>query len=209
MLAPTLRGLFDLLAPLACPGCDLHLDPGERGFCAACEPLLEPLQDCGLGAAYAYGGPLSDAIRRFKYSGRSELAGPLGALLAEAALSLSGAVDLVVPIPLHPDRLRLRGFDQAALLARPVARALGVPLRVGALRRVRDTRSQAGLRGSERATNVRGCFVGLLGADDKRVLLVDDVRTTGATLAAAREALVQAGATSIRTLTLAAADESE
>ncbi len=157
-------------------------------------------------AAFLYGGPLADAIVRFKYGGRSELAGVLGQLLAEAALPLAGRVDCAMPMPLHPARLRERGFNQSALLARPVARALGVPLAVEGLRRVRPTVDQAGLARADREGNVRGAFAARQLEGAPRVLLIDDVRTTGATLASASHALLTAGASEVRALVLARAE---
>lgn len=185
-----LGGVLELVAPRRCGGCDLELPPGVVGFCEVCASLLEPA--AGEQAAYLYGGPMSEAIRRLKYRGRSELAEPLGARLARACRSLAGEVDLVVPVPLHRRRLAERGFNQSALLARRVARALGVPHRPRLLRRTRDTPPQAGLDEPGRAENVRGAFVAkpIRG----RVLLIDDVRTTGATLPACSEALREAGA---------------
>lgn len=159
-----------------------------------------------VAAAFLYGGPLADAIARFKYGGRAELAGVLGALLAEAALPLAGHVDCAVPLPLHPSRLRERGFNQSALLARPVARALGVPLEVDWMRRIRPTVDQAGLARADREGNVRGAFAAEPLEGSPRVLLIDDVRTTGATLASASHALLAAGASEVRTLVLARAE---
>lgn len=147
---------------------------------------------------------MADAIRRMKYGGRSELAGPLGLLLAEAAIAFAGEVDAVVPVPLHPRRLRARGFDQAALLARPVSRVLAVPLAVGALARLRDTPPQASLDVGARALNVQAAFRAV-SAPAPRVLLIDDVRTTGSTLAACAEALTAVGVGRVRTLVLARA----
>jgi ComF family protein len=198
-----------LLAPSRCPGCDLDLLVSESPFCPACLPLLEVAAQRPPGlaaAAYVYAGPLADALRRFKYAGRTELAPALGALLAAAAAPYAGLVDRVMPLPLHASRLRERGFNQSALLARPVARALGVPLDVASLRRLRSTRDQASLPRAERAANVRGAFVVLGRPRPERVLLIDDVRTTGATLAAAAAALLDRGYREVRTLALARAE---
>jgi ComF family protein len=206
----TAAAFLQLLAPARCPGCDGLLALGPVRFCAACEPLLElPPESLRAphpgAAAFSYGGPLADALLRFKYAARTDLAGVLGELLAEASLPVAGRVERVLPLPLHPARLRARGFNQSALLAAPVARALGSPLDCDALRRIRPTRDQAGLPRVERANNVRGAFAAraLPGA---RVLLIDDVRTTGATLAAAGEALLHAGASEVRSLVLARAE---
>ncbi|HSN85049.1 MAG TPA: phosphoribosyltransferase family protein [Polyangiales bacterium] len=147
---------------------------------------------------------MADAIHRFKYDGRSELATGLGSLMREAALRLAGEVDVVVPVPLHWRRRRARGYDQAALLAKPVARMLGVPVRLRGLRRVRDTQSQVDLSHGERQRNVDGAFAPFRLRGARRILLVDDVRTTGATLEAASRALKAGGAREVRTLVLAA-----
>jgi ComF family protein len=154
---------------------------------------------------FVYGGPLAEAIRRFKYHGRTEIAPALGQLLSGAVLPYVGRVDLVMPVPLYPSRLRARGFNQAALLAKPVARRLGLPLDVMALGRIRDTAEQAGITRAERALNVKGAFVARAPRRPSRVLLIDDVRTTGATLAAASEALLNAGYSSVHVLALAGA----
>ncbi len=201
MLRPLLEGALDLLAPPRCAACDATLDAGAAGFCDACAPLLDP-DPTGLGALI-YGGPVADAVRRFKYGPRPELARPLGARLAQAALAHAGQVDAVVPVPLHPRRLAARGFNQASLLARPVARALGVPLSF-ALRRLRHTPSQASLEVTRRLDNVRGAFRARPAGG--RVLLIDDVRTTGATLAECASALAAAGAREVRPLVLARAE---
>ncbi len=203
------RGLLDLVAPRECPACDEPLSAGAVGFCPACAPLLDPGERRGRAlAAYVYGGPMADAVRALKYGGRTEHAPVLGRMLADRALELAGTVDAVVPVPLHPARLRERGFNQSALLARPVARALAVPLVTADLRRVRDTPPQASLTAAARATNVKGAFLALR-APGSRVLLVDDVRTTGATLAECGEALVTAGADEVFTLVLARAEDPE
>ena len=203
--------LLQLLAPERCAACDEPLDDDSPAFCPACVVLLEPLEQSGpsgapiaAAAAFLYGGPLAAAVQRLKYAGRSELARPLGALLADYALVFAGRVERVVPVPLHPSRLRERGFNQSALLAQPVARALGLPFDPHWLARVRPTRDQAGLARIERGHNLRAAFAAR-GARARSVLLIDDVRTTGATLAEAAEALLRAGCAEVHTLALARA----
>lgn len=193
MLGPLLSGALDLLAPPHCPGCDLPTAEAHA-FCAGCAPLIEKA-DGGLEAlgGYVFGGPLADAIRRFKYGGRSELARPLVPLLVNALRPLAGRYDAIAFVPLHPRRLRARGFDQAGLLGHGAARALGVPV-VHALRRLRATDVQASLDRERRGSNVRGAFAVKGKVEGARLLLIDDVRTTGATLAEASRALSSAGA---------------
>jgi ComF family protein len=158
----------------------------------------------GAPAPFVYGGALATAITRFKYQPAPELARELGLLLAGEALKLGITADAVVPVPLHPSRLFERGFNQAALLARPVARVLGASFLPRALRRVRNTAKQADLDRAARLRNVDGAFCprGRLGGT---VLLVDDVRTTGATQDACAAALREAGCTRVICLVLAIA----
>ena len=211
VIHPLIDGFFRLLAPAYCPGCDLPLRPGESEFCEACAPLLEKTPSAlqppaASSAIFVYGGPLADAIRRLKYGGRTEIGPVLGATLARAALPYAGRVDAVLPMPLHPRALRKRGFNQSICLARPVARALAVCLDPGSLQRRRDTSEQAGLSRAGRIANVKDAFRARPGKGLRRVLLVDDVRTTGATLASAADSLLQAGASRVYTLALARAE---
>lgn len=195
------RGALDLLAPHRCPGCDEVLDWGELGFCGACAPLVERLPHGP--AAYSFGGPLAEGIRGLKFHGRVDYLEALSALWLETAARHAGHVDVVVPIPLHARRMRTRGFNQTELLAAPIAKSLGVPLDATRMRRTRDTPPQANLRQVDRDGNVRGAFVAERDGARRRVLLVDDVRTTGATLRAASGALYRAGASNVRIFALA------
>jgi ComF family protein len=199
VLHSLVRGVLDLLSPPVCPGCGLPWAPlaGEEAFCPACSPLIEPpppglRAPACFAAAVAYQGPVADAIRHFKYARVSQLAPQLSTLLVPAAQAYAGRVDAVVPMPLHPSKLRERGFNPSLLLARPVATALGVPLRVAWLERRRATSSQAGLSREARQQNVRGAFLARC-SPACRVLLIDDVCTTGATLHAASSALQGVG----------------
>lgn len=196
-----LTGFLDLVSPRRCSSCDGVVDMGAGLFCRSCDVLAERYHDGG--AVFEYGGPVAHAIRRFKYEGRSELARALGSRMVQEGGIEDGRVDGVVSVPLHWRRRRARGYDQAALLAGPVARGLGVPMLSRCLRRVRNTPSQVALPRSDRRENVRGAFQSrpLVGAP--RLLLIDDVRTTGATLAAASTALLSAGASDVQTLVFA------
>lgn len=202
--------LVDLLAPPRCAACDARLR-GRAVFCAACAPSVIPaipfVAD-GVAAFALYGGAVSEALRRLKYGGRADLAGPLGHLARRAARAASLRADAVVPVPLHPARLAERGYNQAALLAMEVAEELEVPLWPRALRRVRPTAQQARLDRTARRHNVAGAFAvrSPEAVAGRRLLLIDDVCTTGATLAACAEALRTAGAAKVTALVVARAE---
>lgn len=216
-----------LTRSLRIPVCDACLKPPEplsaEHFCVCCRtPFLNayPLDAegrCGLcrrglsgfDAAYCFGayqGRLRELIHLFKYGRMRPLAGPLGEWLA-LAIPREQRFEAIVPVPLHWRRRWRRGFNQAALLARAVARRYGLPV-TQALRRVRATAVQAGLSRSARRANVTGAFRVRRSADvaGRRILLVDDVMTTGATARACALALKQAGASYVAALTLARAD---
>ncbi len=206
-----LESLLRLLAPPCCAACGLELLCSEDGFCGGCAVLLDEVPSAlrpprPAAAGFVYGGPLAEAVQRMKYERRPDIAIVLGRRLAEVAEPYAGLVDVTVPMPLHPARLRERGFNQSALLARPVARALGVPLDTALLLRTRPTAVQASLPRERRVDNVRGAFTVARTSRPRRVLLIDDVRTTGATLASAAAALLDAGHSRVFTLALARAE---
>lgn len=210
MLQRVFHGLLDLLAPSTCAACDATLDEGEHGFCPACEPLIESLLDeatSSYRALFRYGGPIAEAIQRLKYQGRSDVARGLSTHLADAVADLRGRVDVVTAVPLSREKLRKRGYNQSGLLAQPIAKALLVPFRPLWLTRVREVGRQVGQSRAMRLRQTRDAFAARTEVRDKLVLLIDDVRTTGATLAAASDALLQAGARDVYQLVLAEADD--
>jgi len=215
---PWWQAALDVLLPPRCVGC------GRRGaqVCAACVSELRPLGSnvcprCGMPstegrvcrrclgketslravlAGYAFEGTIRAAILAFKYRARTRLGPFLTGALAAPLTYRPLTIDLVVPVPLSAERLRLRGFNQAELLAHPLAAGRGWPVATDALTRIRDTRQQTELPARERLGNVAGAF-GVPrpeAVSGKRVLLVDDVCTTGATLAACAAPLRDAGA---------------
>jgi ComF family protein len=172
--------------------------------CASCAGLALPFATAR--ARFLYGGQLAVAVQALKYRGSGHLAGPLGRCLGQEVLE-GPSIDLIVPVPLHRRRLALRGYNQAALLARAAARTAQLPCYPVALQRTRDTASQAWLGIEERRQNVHGAFRATCPrrVAGQSVLLIDDVMTTGSTAAAAATALLEAGATEVHVLTLARA----
>jgi ComF family protein len=205
-----------------CPGCLRAPEPfSAEFFCASCGTPFEnafPLDAegrcalCrhglrGFDAAYCYGpyeGRLREWIHLYKYGRVKTMAGPLIELLA-AALPRYERLDCVVPVPLHWRRRWQRGFNQAELLARGIARKWHLPI-VAALRRVRHTPTQTSLSNAARRRNVTAAFTGRGSVAGQRVLLVDDVLTTGSTAAACAAVLRRSGAARVVLLTAARAD---
>jgi len=183
-----------------CPLCARELD--HDGVCTPCS--RHPLRIGGITAACRMEGVAREMVHRLKYGDLRAIAPVLAALMVEALPPRDRSVDLVVPVPLHGSRERRRGYNQALLLAREVAAILGLPLEAGGLSRLRDTPSQVGLEGIEaRRANVAGAFGARILFEERRVLLVDDVCTAGATLEACALALKAAAAIEVRGLVFA------
>jgi ComF family protein len=195
--------VLDILFPPVCLGCERLVHPGDDlPLCSACRPDHQPLPPTPPdrnAALCSYEGPVRRALVRLKFHRDIAWAGPLGAALARAA-HLHAEFDHIVPVPLHRTRLWRRGFNQTELLLRAAARVVGPDLRrrlrPRLLVRHRRTRPQTSLPAAERRTNVAGAFslrrpIALEGA---RILLVDDIVTTGSTLRAAAAPLERAGA---------------
>jgi ComF family protein len=183
--------------PGCCPRCGATLRSPE---CAICRDRLRSLES--VGAAYEYIGPARDLVRRFKYEGMSAAAGWMAERIL-ARTELRG--DVLTPVPMHPRRQRERGYNQAEALARALGRATGLPVACS-LRRTRHTDAQARLGAHERWTNVRGAFAAAAAAPaGARVVLVDDVCTTCATLEECAATLKDAGAAHVSAVVFARA----
>jgi ComF family protein len=212
--------LLDVALPPCCAGCSVE---GEA-LCGRCRRSLDVRLDLprgvpiGLPAAMPmplaqlewsapFSGPVRVALHHLKYSGEQRLAVPLGAAIAARWRAAGAGGDLLVPVPVHAERARKRGYDQAVLLAVEASRDLGMPW-LRALERRRNTSPQFDLGRNARRTNVAGAFAtaGPMSASHVRgrwVVLLDDVVTTGSTLVACAEALYEAGATAVSAVTVA------
>lgn len=199
-----LADLWRTLLPRSCPGCGAQLG-AEAGLCRSCRGGLHahvesysPLRsrpEPHLVSLGRYRGVERRAVRALKFGGARELAGVLGEALA-AGVPAQWGVGAVVPVPLHPSRQRQRGYNQAELLAREVARQLQVPC-VDALSRIRATNQQARRHAADR-NEMNGAFAVRAGRlPSGPLLLLDDVMTSGSTLIACRDALSLAGAAEI------------
>lgn len=198
------------ISPPWCPSCgapfpSAAIEPGY--LCGECTIRMPPY--AGARSFGYYRGELSRLIQGLKFENRRNLVELLSPLLAQTFVSSweREEIDLVVPLPLHARRRRERGFNQSVLLARGLVRLVGVPMSEAALVRTRNTPPQVGLTDAERHHNVRQAFH----CDRpeqvarKRLLLVDDVMTTGATVCSASQALLEAGALRVSVLTVARA----
>lgn len=188
-----------------CPDCLRRIERLSEPLCGVCRQPIAPgvAHGCRSGvasvsllvAAGFHAGPLREAVHALKYQGRHGIAATLAALLAPVLVPLLREGDLVVPVPLHPSRERERGYNQAARLAAELTYLHPVEVVPAALRRTRDTAQQTTLSGTQRAANVRGAFTATSPlVAGRRVWLLDDVCTTGATLGACAQAVRQAGA---------------
>jgi ComF family protein len=223
---------YQLLSVFCCPDCLKGFVPVAAPICDCCGTMFKGRRDdnhlCGdcllqpkafrkARAAMVYDQQLMAVIQRFKYAGKSQLARPLGRLILGAYLRhwLDEEADLIVPVPLHPKRMRRRGFNQAYLLVdswKSISRPLVdeprmIPIEVDVLIRSKATLPQTGLDRRQRLKNIKGAFK--IRAPEKvygkMVLLIDDVYTTGATVNECARVLLQAGARIVDVLTVARA----
>lgn len=189
------------LHPTLCPRCGVTLPEGS--YCHACKNYYREIE--GIRSLFPLNGVVRQAVLQFKYQNVKALAAPLAKLVVEYLRVNPMYADTIVPVPLHPRRLRERGYNQSSLLAVELGRLTSWPIVEGALLRIRNTPPQTRTKSAEeRRRNVAGAFScpgrRLSG---RHVLLIDDVCTSGATLDACATALKRAGAASVWGLTLA------
>ncbi len=175
-----------------------------EGGCLSCQRRSFMAID-GIRSPYRFEGIMRRVIYMFKYRHLKSLAHPLAQLMGEYLEVRSLPCEVLVPVPLHPRRLRQRGYNQSVLLVQELRRLSGLPLNKEALRRCKDTSSQVKSNHAEiRWSNVADAFeCSSIGIEQRQILLIDDVCTTGATLDACAAALKRAGATSVWGLTVA------
>ena len=204
---------------MLCPACLAKIQPVPSPFCQLCGTPLSTYGVCkncqyhppklnGQRAVSLYQEPLRGCIHGLKYDGNTRLAEPLGLLLAQAYRRYGLQADMLIPVPLHSERQRQRGFNHASLLAEVCSANLGVPMNDSILVRHRATGAQVDLHARERYQNVAGAFactsVAASGAlYGRRIVIIDDVSTTSATLEACATPLFAAGAKEIWGLVLA------
>lgn len=210
-------GLMNLAYPLSCEVCEAKIGPDTqyKGLCNNClnkirlinQNITLVCSNINVTAACAYEGIVKDCVRLFKYNAKLNLAEPLASLMLNCFnMNISRKnIDAIIPVPLHSRRQRERGFNQAHVLAKRLAGYIGVKLCANAVTRVRPTESQTGLSKTKRFTNLKGAFKISKGnlIKGRNILLIDDVFTTGSTMAECAKPLIKAGAKSVKGLVLA------
>lgn len=193
---------IDMIRPPLCPRCGQNQP--EEMYCNRC--LHTPPNYQALRSWATFGGNIRNALHRLKYRKDVSLGEALSQPLYNYFMRLNWSIDMIIPVPLGAARLVERGYNQAELLARPLALACGVSIRSNALWRAKETRSQVGLSAVSRRLNVADAFLAKPAlVNGKKILIVDDVTTTGATLDSCAAALLAAGAQTVFGLTLARA----
>lgn len=179
-----------------CPRCALPMADGVTGLCGPC--LLRPPRYLSLSAACSYEDPADLLVQALKFSGLRAAARVMAEVMYERLPAASLPHDApLLPVPLHPWRQWRRGFNQSALIARELARLGGWPLLTGTVRRQGSTKPQSGLNRNARRRNLAGAFQARSGRVPGRIIIIDDVVTTGTTLDALTQTLLRAGASEI------------
>lgn len=187
------------VASACCPVCaQLYPDAISSHYCGTC--LKRPPPFSKVHVIGHYRGNIKIAIQRLKYRNQVNLAKPLGTFLGEVLISdmQKFSPHCIVPVPLHPKRLKQRGYNQALELARPVARQMAIPLNTRLLQRIRNTPRQQGLSALERSKNMRNAFALTAEAQGLNILLIDDVMTTAETARECCRTLLKGGAAEVQ-----------
>lgn len=182
----------------SCRVCAMPFTSSHSSICGKCLKMKPPFSK-----VFTYGlfeGALVEAIHQFKFHGIKRLSGPLSDLLLTIDIP---EADGCVPVPLSIQGLRERGFNQSLLLARNISRQKGIPLFMDVLHKRKETPPQLGLSASERRSNLKGAFQAMKSVQGKRLLLIDDVITTGSTVAECAKQLLKAGARQVTVLSIA------
>jgi ComF family protein len=204
--------LLNILFPSLCVFCDAPLPAGRKVICESCSrqlPKSSPaaeellLQEISLKEikriyiGYYYSERLKRLIHLLKYEHFTSLASLLAVSIA-AEIGANHKIDLILPVPLHPKKERERGYNQSGMIVKQLSRLTGIPFRTDLLHRKKYTVSQTALNKKERMRNVSGAFICSDSMENKNVLIVDDVITTGSTLKACAQCLIKKGAESIQ-----------
>lgn len=205
------NNLLDLVFPPRCA----HCDRVDTRWCADCLRLLHEDTPClqtrllapfdGFAATAIHDGVVQSAVHALKYEGLRSMGQSLGARLAAVLAQTDWQIDAILPVPLHSTRLRERGYNQSQLLAEALSEISGIAMVEGALNRARHTPHQVGLSQQERLANVKDAFVATADVSQRRVLIVDDVCTTGSTLIACAESVLMHGAQAVYAMTVSMA----
>lgn len=198
LLCPACEADLPTMPATTCPQCALPTHAGE--LCGAC--LKHPPAFDQTRAVFAYAFPLDVLVQQCKYAHATSLTAYFAERMSRHA-GVEAMIDYLLPMPLHPSRLAKRGFNQAAEIARRLSPLVGIPWLGDACRRIRDTPSQAGLDLKARQRNLRGAFVGTTDLMGKRVVLIDDVMTSGSSLNELARVVRKAGALEIHAWVLA------
>lgn len=202
-LSPICRACWAAAGPYGGPSCGVCARPLVSEHCTVCGDCLSEKPPYSKAVSYGlYSGALKEAIHALKFSGIRRLARPLGRLLLEVGLPRA---DVLVPVPQSIRGLRERGFNQSALISGVYTKASGVGLSLDLLLKGRETPPQTGLSRTERKRNLKGAFYVSGGLSGERVLLFDDVMTTGATAEECARTLLKAGAGEVYVATVARA----
>ncbi len=208
-ICPACRGKGSVIVAPFCEKCGVPFltERGSNHVCGTC--MIQPPPYTSARAAFLYEGSVRELIHRFKYGNKVQSCRPLALLTAQHLASFVAAEDpdMLVPVPLHPKRLRHRCFNQAVLLSEILGKMWYLPVLRSNLRRIRWTEPQISLTAEERVRNVRGAFAvsNAKALTGKKLVLVDDVYTTGSTVTECAKVLMATGAEAVSVVTVARA----